>query len=214
MQTLSSLAPSLIHLQSLKHKPSQSSILNLMSHKEKAKLLQLMTRRRIKETYQDKKEEIKKAKEEARLNSISKPELIKVVYKEVKKLGIHPKEAINTKGGELFKKAQDAEHEGNHSKEENAVVKDLMNSLSRRYERLRQILRELGIQSTLLAPEQAPSQTLGRQQKHMKREPETRIPRLECNRALLENVPFVNNMVIDEPEYGIFFTDEFGDQTF
>ncbi|GKC08933.1 hypothetical protein Tco_1000543 [Tanacetum coccineum] len=29
-----------------------------------------------------------------------------------------------------------------------------------------------------------------------------------------ENVPFVNNMVIEEPEYGIFFTDEFGDQAF
>ncbi|GJY25344.1 uncharacterized mitochondrial protein-like protein [Tanacetum coccineum] len=48
----------------------------------------------------------------------------------------------------------------------------------------------------------------------MELEPETRIPGLECNRALLENVPFVNNMVIEEPEYGIFFTGEFGDQAF
>ncbi|GKC05823.1 hypothetical protein Tco_0997433 [Tanacetum coccineum] len=27
-------------------------------------------------------------------------------------------------------------------------------------------------------------------------------------------VPFANNMVIEEPEYGIFFTDVFGDQAF
>nr|GFD52868.1 hypothetical protein [Tanacetum cinerariifolium] len=55
----------------------------------------------------DKEEEIKKAKEEARLNPISKTEVIKVVCKEEKKIGIHPKEAITTKAGELFKKAQD-----------------------------------------------------------------------------------------------------------
>ncbi|GJU76066.1 hypothetical protein Tco_1273136 [Tanacetum coccineum] len=50
--------------------------------------------------------------------------------------------------------------------------------------------------------------------KHMELEPEIKIPGLECNRTLPENVSFVNNMVIEEPEYGIFFTDEFGDQAF
>ncbi|GKB68699.1 hypothetical protein Tco_0930111 [Tanacetum coccineum] len=40
----------------------------------------------------------------------------------------------------------------------------------------------------------------GRKRKHMELEPETRIPGLECNRALPENVMFVNNMVIEEPE--------------
>nr|GFA81441.1 copia protein [Tanacetum cinerariifolium] len=69
-------------------------------------------------------------------------------------------------------------------KKKNVMVKDLMNSLSRR------------------------------KQKHMELEPETRIPGLECNQALPENVSFVNNMVIKEPEYGIFFTDKFGDQAF
>ncbi|GKF16970.1 hypothetical protein Tco_0061888, partial [Tanacetum coccineum] len=68
--------------------------------------------------------------------------------------------------------------------------------------------------SALLALEQAPSETLGRKQKHMELEPETRIPGLECNRALPRNVMFINNMVIKEPEYGIFFIDEFGDQAF
>nr|GEU66514.1 hypothetical protein [Tanacetum cinerariifolium] len=59
----------------------------------------------------DEPEEIKKAEKKARLNSISKTEVIKVVRREVKKLGIHLKEAITTKAGELFKKAQEAEHE-------------------------------------------------------------------------------------------------------
>ncbi|GJW55780.1 hypothetical protein Tco_0099865 [Tanacetum coccineum] len=59
------------------------------------------------------------------------------------------------------------------------------------------------------APEQASSQSSRKKRKHMELEPETKIPRLECNRALPEHVPFVNNMVIEEPEHGIFFTDEF-----
>nr|GEW17367.1 hypothetical protein [Tanacetum cinerariifolium] len=66
-------------------------------------------------------------------------------------------------------------------KKKNTVVKDLMNSLSRRYERLRQIPRELGILSALSAPKQASSQTSGRKRKHMELEPETRVPGLECN---------------------------------
>ncbi|GJV56830.1 hypothetical protein Tco_1457835 [Tanacetum coccineum] len=73
---------------------------------------------------------------------------------------------------------------------------------------------ELGIHFALPAPEQVSSRSSGKKQKHMELEPETRIPGLECNRALPENVPFVNNMVIEEPEYGIFSTDEFGDQAF
>ncbi|GJR45510.1 hypothetical protein Tco_1313613 [Tanacetum coccineum] len=63
------------------------------------------------QAHMDKEDQIKKAEEEARLFAISKPKLIKVVWEEAKKLGIHPKEAITTKAGEKFKKAQDSEHE-------------------------------------------------------------------------------------------------------
>ncbi|GJS50590.1 hypothetical protein Tco_0623952 [Tanacetum coccineum] len=52
----------------------------------------------------------------------------------------------------------------------------------------------------------------GRKRKHMELEPEIKVLGLECNRSLPEGVPFVNNMVIEEPEYEIFFTDVFGDQ--
>nr|GEZ55857.1 hypothetical protein [Tanacetum cinerariifolium] len=68
--------------------------------------------------------------------------------------------------------------------------------------------------SALYALEQDPSQTSRRKKKHMELEPETRISGLECNRALLKNIPFVNNMVIKESKYGIFFTHEFGDQAY
>ncbi|GJR31944.1 hypothetical protein Tco_1108176 [Tanacetum coccineum] len=83
-------------------------------------------------------------------------------------------------------------------KKKNSIIKDLMTSLSKRYERLKKIPKELGIQHALPAPvrEQASSQTLGRKRKHIELEPE------------------IKNMVIEEPEYGIFFTDVFGDQAF
>ncbi|GJS16167.1 hypothetical protein Tco_0410639 [Tanacetum coccineum] len=167
--------------------------------------------------YWDKEEQIKKAEEQARLLSIFKPKVIKVVQEEAEKIGLDPKKITSSKAGEKFKKAQDAEHQvlkGDHSKKlreiipkkKNAVVKDLMNSLSQRYERIRKIPNELGIQSGLPAPvpEQASSQTLGRKRKHIELELEVKVPGLECNRSLPEGVPFVNNMVIEEPEYGIF----------
>nr|GFC35667.1 hypothetical protein [Tanacetum cinerariifolium] len=47
------------------------------------------------QAYWDKEGEIKKTKEKARLNAISKTEVIKVVREEAKKIGIHPKEAIS-----------------------------------------------------------------------------------------------------------------------
>nr|GEX22218.1 hypothetical protein [Tanacetum cinerariifolium] len=101
-------------------------------------------------------------------------------------------------------------------KKKNLIFKYLMTSLSKRYERLKKIPKELGIQFALPAPvpEQASSQTLGRKRKHMELELNVKVPGLECNMSLLEGIPFVNNMVIEKPEYGIFFTDVFGDQAF
>ncbi|GJR20422.1 hypothetical protein Tco_0968949 [Tanacetum coccineum] len=48
----------------------------------------------------------------------------------------------------------------------------------------------------------------------MELEHEIRITGLECNISLLEGVPFVNNMVIEDPEYGTLFIDVFGDERF
>ncbi|GJT11247.1 hypothetical protein Tco_0858289 [Tanacetum coccineum] len=69
-------------------------------------------------------------------------------------------------------------------KKKNTVVQDLMNSLSRRYERIRKIPEELGIKSALPAPapapahEQASSKSSRKKRKHMELEPEIKIPRL------------------------------------
>ncbi|GJW45175.1 hypothetical protein Tco_0073974, partial [Tanacetum coccineum] len=137
------------------------------------------------QAYLDREERLKKAAEEERLLAISKPEVIKVVQEEAEKIRLDLKKITNAKVGE-------------------------------KYERIRKISEELRIKSALpaLAPEQALSKSSRKKRKHMKLEPEVKIPRLECNRAIPKNVLFVNNMVIEEPEYEIFFTDEFGDQAF
>ncbi|GJS42948.1 hypothetical protein Tco_0567991 [Tanacetum coccineum] len=64
-------------------------------------------------------------------------------------------------------------------KKKNTIVKDLMVSLVKRYERLKKIHEELGIQLALPAPipKQAPSQTSGRKRKHMELEPKIKVPK-------------------------------------
>ncbi|GJX18721.1 hypothetical protein Tco_0221398 [Tanacetum coccineum] len=72
----------------------------------------------------------------------------------------------------------------------NSIVKDLMTSLGKRYERLKKIPKELGIQSALpaLVPGQVASQSSGRKRKHMELEPEIKVLGLECNRSLPDGV--------------------------
>nr|GEZ86798.1 hypothetical protein [Tanacetum cinerariifolium] len=64
-------------------------------------------------------------------------------------------------------------------KKKNIVVQDLMNSLSRKFERIRKIPEELEIKSALPAPEQASSKSSRKKRKHMELEPEIKIPGLE-----------------------------------
>nr|GEU41270.1 retrovirus-related Pol polyprotein from transposon TNT 1-94 [Tanacetum cinerariifolium] len=101
-------------------------------------------------------------------------------------------------------------------KNKNVAMKDLMTSLSRRYERIKKIPMELKIQSALPSHilKQASSKSSRRKRKHIELEPKIKVLELECDRSLLEGVPFVNNMVIEEPEYEIFFTDIFCGQAF
>lgn len=76
--------------------------------------------------------------------------------------------------------------------------------------------KEIKIQSALLAPapQQATTQSFGRKSKQIELETQIKVPGLECIRSLPENVPFVNNMVIEDPELSLFFIDAFGDQAF
>nr|GFA01549.1 hypothetical protein [Tanacetum cinerariifolium]GFA39542.1 hypothetical protein [Tanacetum cinerariifolium] len=179
--------------------------------------------------YCDKEEQIKKAEEEAKLYVISKTKVIKVVREEAKKLGIYPKEAISTKAGELFKKAQDAEHEvlkSQHAKKIHPKTKLVVITVYRGIDGRNFdvhkpfLIRAFGISELDELREIIPKKKntmvkdsmnslSRRKQKHMELKPETRIPGLEYNRTLPQNVLFVNNTVIEEPEYEIFFTDEF-----
>ncbi|GJZ47952.1 hypothetical protein Tco_0601784 [Tanacetum coccineum] len=195
--------------------------------------------------YLNQEAKIKKKAEEARLLAMTKSEIIKVVYEEVEKARIDLKIVLSAKGGEQFKKIQDAEHQVHkrlrpepiinvkiHPNSKPAILIVYRENHRRNFQvhnpfkfadfgvteldelALRKIPKELGIQSALPAPKQAPSQSLRRKRKHMELEPEIKVLRLECNHSLPEGVPFVNNMVIEEPEYGMFFIDDFGDQAF
>nr|GEX20473.1 hypothetical protein [Tanacetum cinerariifolium] len=75
------------------------------------------------------------------------------------------------------------------------------------------IPREHGIHSAFpsLVHEQGSSQLSTRERKKMELEPEICIPALECDMSLSEGVPFVNNMVIEDHKYGMFFINVFGD---
>lgn len=93
-----------------------------------------------------------------------------------------------------------------------------MKSLKTRYDHLAKKHKELGIPSLLPASasaiQAAPSQSSRRKREKVGTELEIRAPGLDYNRALPEGVKFVNNWVIEQPERGLFFTDEFGDPAF
>ncbi|GJW33332.1 retrovirus-related pol polyprotein from transposon TNT 1-94 [Tanacetum coccineum] len=176
----------------------------------------------------DKEDQIKKAEEEAKRLAMTKTKVIKIVQEEAKKIGIDPKKVISAKAGEKFKKAQDAEmqvYKRQHTKKVKRLtdlnkkrVEQYMNNDKRNFDVHNPFkFADFGItelDELVLVPEKDQSQSSGRKKKYMELEPEIKLPRLECNRSLPEGVPFVNNMVIEEPEYGIFFTDVFGDQAF
>ncbi|GKD10800.1 hypothetical protein Tco_1190485, partial [Tanacetum coccineum] len=142
------------------------------------------------------------------------------------KIGFDHKKIISAKSGEKFKKAQDAEmqvHKSRlkpgpitnvkiHPNFKPAILTVYMNNDKRNFDVHNPFkLTDFGLTEL---DELAPSQSLGRNKKHMELEPEIKVPGLECYRSLPEGVPFVNNVVIEEPEYGIFFTNVFGDQAF
>ncbi|GKA32792.1 hypothetical protein Tco_0719159 [Tanacetum coccineum] len=126
-----------------------------------------------------------KVEEEARLLAISKPKVIKVVQEEAENIRLDPKKIASDKAGTdggnfdvhkpfafgAFGISELDELREIIPRKKNAVVQDLMNSLSRRKKR-----------------------------KHMEFEPEIKIPRLECNRALPKNILFVNNIAISKPK--------------
>ncbi|GJX79240.1 hypothetical protein Tco_0327389 [Tanacetum coccineum] len=53
-----------------------------------------------------------------------------------------------------------------------------------------------------------------RKSKAIELEPETYIAGVHCNRKLPKGVEFVKNLVIEEPQHGLFFIEAFGEETF
>nr|GEU31502.1 hypothetical protein [Tanacetum cinerariifolium] len=135
------------------------------------------------QAYLDREEKLKKAAQEERLLAISKPKVVKVVQEEANKIGI---DQIKLQVPKQVKSSKRLRMLNTRSSRENTL------------RRIRKIPEELGIKSALPAPapapEQASSKSSRKKRKHMELEPEIKIHGLECNRALPENVPFVNNM--------------------
>ncbi|GJY86952.1 hypothetical protein Tco_0500978 [Tanacetum coccineum] len=186
---------------------------------------------------------------------MSKPELIKVVHEEASNIRIDPKVLASEKGGQEFKKIQDAELKV-LNREHLQKVKKVMKLRNKRFDQYMWIttsrLKLKPITDVKIHANTKPTVitvyrgtdrrnfkvqnpfkfgdfritkldklvlSLRRKRtrlkiKHMELEPEIRIPGLECSRGLPEGVSFVNNMVIEEPEYGLFFIDVFGDEAF
>ncbi|GJS12307.1 hypothetical protein Tco_0369103 [Tanacetum coccineum] len=173
-----------------------------------------------------KEDKIKKVAKEAKMFENTKTKVIKVVQEEDEKIGLDLKIIVNAQAVKRLMELNKKRAEkymwtiyNRHKPEPITDVRIHPNSKPAvliRYERLKKIPEELRIQSALPAPipKQAPSQSSRRKRKNVELEPKINVPGLECNRSLPEGVPFVNNKVIEEPEYGIFFTNVFGDQAF
>lgn len=102
------------------------------------------------------------------------------------------------------------------AKKNNVVVPKLLESLKDRYDRLRAMLVALNIPSLFAdsVEETAPSKASKRKRKQIEMEPEIKVPGLECDRSLPEGITFVNNAVLEAPERGLCFTDEYGSLAF
>ncbi|GJW31660.1 hypothetical protein Tco_0051692 [Tanacetum coccineum] len=156
--------PQVALIESLSRPPLTDPILQIRLTKEQI------------QAYMNREEQITKAAKEAKMFKMTKTEVIKVVQEEAEKIGLDPKKIISAKAGE---KNNDKKNFDVHSpfkfgdfriidldelgpiieKKKNSIIKELMTSLGKRYERLEKIPEELGIQSALPAPipEQATS---------------------------------------------------------
>nr|GEW23205.1 copia protein [Tanacetum cinerariifolium]GEW31511.1 copia protein [Tanacetum cinerariifolium] len=160
-------------------------------------------------THLDREKKIKRAVEEAKLLAMTKSELIKVVHKEASKAGIDPKFLESGKGVRKFKKIQNAEMKV-LNKEHSQKVKKAMEFKKKKINNY--IVTKLDELGTIIQSKM--NRIIRRKRKIIDLDLEIRIPRLECNRSLPEGVLLVTNTVIEEPEYGMFFINVFGDKAF
>ncbi|GKD09125.1 hypothetical protein Tco_1188810 [Tanacetum coccineum] len=161
------------------------------------------------QAHMDKEEHIKKAIKEAKVFEMTKTEVIKVVREEAEKIGLNPKKIISAKAGEKLK-PEPITNVKIHLNSKPAVLKVYKNNDKKNFDVHNPFkFGDFGIteldEFCLIIEKKKNS--IGRKRKHMELEPEIKVHGLEYNRSLPKGVPFVNNMVIEEPEYRIFFTD-------
>ncbi|GJU92307.1 hypothetical protein Tco_1304730 [Tanacetum coccineum] len=174
--------------------------------------------------------EIKKAAKEAKMFEMTKTEVIKVVQEEAKKIGLDPKKIISAKKAKRAIKLRKKRVEqyiwtmSNRLKPEPitdvkiypktkpVVITVYRNNDKRNFDVHNPFkftyfgiteLDELGpiIEKKKNTIVKDLMESLRRMRKHMELEPGFKVPRLECNISLPNGVPFINNMVIEEPEY-------------
>nr|GEZ34324.1 hypothetical protein [Tanacetum cinerariifolium] len=75
-------------------------------------------------------------------------------------------------------------------KRKNNVVSLMMNSLGKRYEKVKKLPEELGMQLALPHPvtKTSKAKCLGRKRKQIELEPETKVPAWECDKNLPEGM--------------------------
>nr|GEY19257.1 hypothetical protein [Tanacetum cinerariifolium] len=178
----------------------------------------------------DKEEKIKKTDEEAKLLFMSKPKLIKVVHEEASNVRIDHKVLTSAKGGQEFKKIQDAELKVLNREHSQKVTK----AIELRKKRLDQYmwtttnrLKPKPITDAKIYANTKPVIIIvykGIDRLNFKvhnpfKFGDFRITELDELSLIIEKkknkivgVPFVNNMVIEEHEYEMFFIDVFGDE--
>ncbi|GKD19630.1 hypothetical protein Tco_1208788 [Tanacetum coccineum] len=163
----------------------------------------------------NKEEIIKKAAKEAKLLEMSKLKLIKVVHEEAEKAGIDPKILASAKGGRkdlinMWTTSSKLRPEPItdvkiHTNTKPAVITVYRGTNIRTFEVHNSFkftdfrVTELGELGPII------------QKKKNKIVSELMT---SLGKSLPEGVPFMNNMVIEEPEYEMFFIDVFGDHAF
>ncbi|GJS24777.1 hypothetical protein Tco_0453409 [Tanacetum coccineum] len=116
---------------------------------------------------------------------------------------------VKIKGTKDFFKHQDA-----HIKVLTRAHAEKLKQIAKlRKKRLKQIPGELGLNLSLSLLVQDLSLPR-RKRKAMELKPKTYIVGLHYRRELPKGVKFVNNLVIEQPKHGLFFTDAFREETF
>ncbi|GJR60332.1 hypothetical protein Tco_1502494 [Tanacetum coccineum] len=116
-------------------------------------------------------------------------------------------------GGQEFRKIQDAEIKV-LNREHSKKIKKAKELRKKRLDQYRWTTSSRLKPETITDIHIHPNTKPVEEKKIQELEPDTRIPGLECNIILPEGIPFVKNLVIEQPKNEMFFIYVFGDKAF